>query len=70
MKKRFDLIFLMEVVLGAIAAIAVLSTWLIHPAVSGEMEKPGRLMIAFLMAGVVLATNAAIIFTRTPRPRR
>ena len=69
MKKGFDLISLIEVALGAIAAIAVLSTWFLHPAMSGEMEKPGRLMVAFLMAGVVVATVAAVLLSRTTKRR-
>lgn len=66
---RIDLVFIIEVVLGAIAAIAVLRAWLLHPAVSGDMEEAGRWLVRFLIAGVVIAATAAVLFSRDTKPR-
>lgn len=43
--KRADLIFAIKVVLCAVAAIIVLSAWLIHPAMSGEVREAGRMLV-------------------------
>ncbi len=59
--KRTDLFFAVKVVLCAVAALVVLSTWFVHPAMSGEMREAGRLLVWLLMIGVVVAAVCALI---------
>lgn len=70
MKGRVNVVFIVEVVLGAVAAVAVLSTWRLHPAMSGEMEEAGGLLVRVLIAWVVIAAAAAVLLARNTKPRR
>lgn len=59
--KRTTLFFTVKVVLCAIAAIVVLCTWFVHPAMSGEIREAGRLLVWLLMIAVVVAAVCALI---------
>ena len=69
LKKGPDLIFTIKVVLGAAAALLVLASWLIHPAMSGEMREPGRRLVWLLMIGVGVAALFALILGRNSRSK-
>lgn len=69
LKKRADLIFTIKVVLGAAAALLVLPSWLIHPAMSGEMREAGRLLVWLLMIGVGVMALVALILGRNSRSK-
>ena len=69
-KGRVNVVFIVEAMLCAVAAVAVLSTWRLHPVMSGEMEEAGRWLVGFLIAGVLLAAAAAVLLARDAKPRR
>ncbi|MCM3902473.1 MAG: hypothetical protein ND866_12265 [Pyrinomonadaceae bacterium] len=69
LKKSADFIFTIKVVLGAAAALLVLASWLVHPAMSGEMREAGRWLVWLLMIGVGVAALFALILGRNSRSK-
>ena len=73
MEKRADFIFKVKVVLGAVAAWLVLASWLVHPAMSGEMREAGRGLVWLLMIGVMIGVGVvalcALILGRNSRSK-
>ena len=53
--------YVVKVVLGAAAALLMLASWLVHPAMTGEAEEAGRLLVALLMIAVVLVAALALL---------
>ena len=55
------------VILGALAVIAALAAWLVHPAMMGEMRDAGKWLVGLLITAVTIIAIVLLASRRKPR---